>query len=67
MTSPLNKLRGSVTSQTDLLTPMDDEWEALSEKPKYTLDQLLTQCDSTAPEMKEVTEWHSLKRTGREE
>ncbi len=67
MASPLNKLRGSVTSQTDLLTPMDDEWEALSETPRYTLDQLLTQCDSTAPEMEEVIEWHSLKRTGREE
>lgn len=67
MTSPLNKLRGSVTSQTDLLTPMDDEWEALSETPSYTLDQLLTQCDSTAPEMEEVIEWHTSRRIGREE
>ena len=67
MASPLNKLRGSVTSQTDLLTPMDDEWEALSETPRYTLDQLLTQCDSTAPEMEEVIEWRASRRIGREE
>ncbi|QPI63879.1 hypothetical protein [Vreelandella venusta] len=67
MASPLNKLRGSVTSQTDLLTLMDDEWEALSETPRYTLDQLLTQCDSTAPEIEEVIEWHASRRIGREE
>ncbi len=67
MTSPLNKLRGSVTSQTDLLTPLDDEWEALSETPRYTLYKLLTQCDSTAPEMAEVIEWHASRRIGREE
>ncbi|CAN0560733.1 unnamed protein product [Ectocarpus sp. 12 AP-2014] len=46
---------------------MDDEWEVLSETPRYTLDQLLTQCDSTAPETEEVIEWHASRRIGCEE
>ncbi|SDM97974.1 hypothetical protein [Vreelandella arcis] len=68
MTDPQEKLRSSVTSQGDLLSPVgENEWEALSETPRYTLEQLLAQCDADAPEMKDVMDWQLLKRTGREQ
>lgn len=67
MPSPLDKLHHSVISQQDLLTPLDGEWESLSESPRYTLDDLLSQCDATAPEMDEVINWQNSKRAGREE
>lgn len=40
MTSPIIKLHGSVTYQSDPLIPLDEEGEALSKTPRYTLDQL---------------------------
>ena len=52
MTVPRDKLRGSVISKGDLLSPVgENEWEALSDTPRYTLEQLLAQCDADAPEM----------------
>lgn len=68
MTDPRDKLRGTVISKGDLLSPVgEDEWEALSESPRYTLEQLLAQCDADAPEMQDVMDWQRLKRTGREQ
>ncbi|MGM0858817.1 MAG: hypothetical protein ACQEW0_17325 [Pseudomonadota bacterium] len=45
----------------------EDEWEALSETPRYTLEKLLAQCDADAPEMQDVMDWQRLKQTGREQ
>lgn len=68
MTDPRDKLRGSVISKGDLLSPVgEDEWEALSETPRYTLEKLLAQCDAAAPDMQDVMDWRCLKRTGREQ
>ena len=36
-------------------------------KPKYTLEALLAQCDSTAPMPNEVTEWQEMPAFGREQ
>ncbi|MGM0855855.1 MAG: hypothetical protein ACQEW0_02085 [Pseudomonadota bacterium] len=68
MTDPQDKLRSSVTSQGDLLSPLgENEWEALSDTPRYTLEQLFAQCDADAPEMQDVMDWRRLKQTGREQ
>ncbi|WP_085920417.1 hypothetical protein [Halomonas sp. CSM-2] len=68
MAASPNKLRSSVTSQGDLLSPVgENKWEALSDTPRYTLEQLLAQCDADAPEMQDVMDWQRLKQTGREQ
>ncbi|SDM98651.1 hypothetical protein [Vreelandella arcis] len=62
-----DKLRGSVISKGDLLNPVgENEWEALSDTPRYTLEKLLAQCDANAPEMKDVMDWQRMKPKGRE-
>lgn len=35
----------------------EDEWEALGDSPKYTLDELLQQCDPVAPEVDDIIVW----------
>ncbi|NYT72783.1 PbsX family transcriptional regulator [Halomonas sp. QX-2] len=68
MTASSDKLRGSVISQVDLLTPVgESEWEMLGEAPRYTLKELLAQCDANASEMEAVSEWQRMKPTGREQ
>ncbi|WP_416423687.1 AbrB/MazE/SpoVT family DNA-binding domain-containing protein [Pseudomonas sp. App30] len=37
-----------------------------SKKPRYTLAELLDQCDSTAPETEGMADWHALPPVGRE-
>lgn len=41
--------------------------EPLREKPKYTLDDLLAQCDDQAPMPEELQEWDQLPSKGKEE
>lgn len=36
-------------------------------KPKYSLQELLDQCDPSAPEPEELSAWHNMKPVGREE
>jgi antitoxin ChpS len=36
-------------------------------KPKYSLQELLDQCDPNAPEPEELAAWHNMKPVGREE
>ncbi|MFG6179632.1 AbrB/MazE/SpoVT family DNA-binding domain-containing protein [Halomonas sp. THAF12] len=36
-------------------------------KPKYTLEQLLSQCDPDAPEPEDLKAWRDLEPVGREE
>lgn len=68
MKSPLDILRGSVNSQEDVVVfNYENEWEALSDSPRYTLDELLLQCDPAAPEVDEIIAWQHLKKVGREE
>jgi len=68
MAASPDKLRGSVISQGDLLTPVGkNEWKVPSEAPRYMLEELLDQCDANAPEMEAVSEWQRMKPTGREQ
>lgn len=60
MKSPLDTLRGSVISH-------ENEWEASSGSPRYTLVELLRQCDPAAPENGDFIAWQNLKKIGREE
>jgi len=39
----------------------------ISAKPKYTLEQLLSQCDPHAPEPEDLKAWRDMKPVGREE
>lgn len=68
MKSPLDTLRGSIISQVDIVASShENEWEALSHSPRYTLDELLHQCDPAAPEIEDIIGWQDLKKVGREE
>ncbi|MGO3057808.1 MAG: hypothetical protein ACTID3_12865 [Halomonas sp.] len=67
MKSPLETLRGSITRQVDIASGHESEWEALSDSPRYTLDELLHQCDPAAPEIEDIITWQNLKKVGREE
>lgn len=35
-------------------------------KPKYTLEELIAQCDLEAPEPKELADWNAMRPVGRE-
>lgn len=68
MKSPLDTLRGSVISQVDIIAfSHENEWEASSGSPRYTLVELLRQCDPAAPEDGDFIAWQNLKKIGREE
>ncbi|MDX5978408.1 hypothetical protein [Vreelandella alkaliphila] len=68
MKSPLDTLRGSILSQVDIVASShENEWEVLSHSPRYTLDELLYQCDPAAPEIEDIIAWQDLKKVGREE
>lgn len=38
----------------------------VSEKPKYTLEQLLSQCDPDAPEIEDLEAWEATDKVGSE-
>lgn len=40
--------------------------EAVGKKPKYTLDELLEQCDASAPDVVELVEWDLAPAVGEE-
>lgn len=40
--------------------------EPCNEKPKYTLSELVAQCDENAPMPKELEEWGNIQPVGRE-
>ncbi|CAI8844082.1 MULTISPECIES: AbrB/MazE/SpoVT family DNA-binding domain-containing protein [Pseudomonas] len=35
-------------------------------KPKYTLEELMAQCDLNAPEPEDMAAWNTMRPTGRE-
>lgn len=35
-------------------------------KPKYTLEELMAQCDLNAPEPEDMAEWNAMRPVGRE-
>ncbi|MQA21884.1 AbrB/MazE/SpoVT family DNA-binding domain-containing protein [Rugamonas rivuli] len=35
-------------------------------RPSYSLDELVTQCDTTSPEPADMAAWHNAKPVGRE-
>jgi len=35
-------------------------------KPKYTLDELMAQCDLNAPEPEDMADWNGMRPVGRE-
>ena len=68
MKSPFDTLRGSVNSQGDVVAfDNENDWEALGDSPRYTLEELLHQCDPSAPETEDMIAWQNLKKVGREE
>lgn len=38
----------------------------LRTKPKYTLEELMAQCDLTAPEPADMADWNAMRPVGRE-
>lgn len=38
----------------------------LTEKPKYTLEQLLSQCDENAAKLEELNDWEASDKVGNE-
>jgi len=38
----------------------------LRTKPKYTLEELMAQCDLTAPEPADMDDWNAMRPVGRE-
>jgi antitoxin ChpS len=38
----------------------------LRTKPKYTLEELMAQCDLTAPEPADLADWNAMRPVGRE-
>ncbi|WP_250656372.1 AbrB/MazE/SpoVT family DNA-binding domain-containing protein [Alkalimarinus coralli] len=40
--------------------------EPRNEKPKYSLTELMAQCDEKAPLPKELEEWNDMQPTGKE-
>lgn len=68
MKSPLGTLRGSVNTQGYVVAfDNENDWEVLGDSPRYTLDELLYQCDPAAPEAEDMIAWQNLKKVGREE
>ncbi|CAI3794519.1 Antitoxin ChpS [Pseudomonas sp. MM221] len=35
-------------------------------KPKYTLEELMAQCDLSAPESEDMADWNAMRPVGRE-
>lgn len=54
-----DKLEATVDNGVLIITPK-------ATKPRYTLAQLLAQCDETAPMPDELTEWVNLEPVGNE-
>ena len=68
MKCPIGTSRGIVNSHRDVVTfDNENDWEALGESPRYTLDDLLRQCEPAAPEVDDIIAWQNLKKVGREE
>ncbi|MGP9570951.1 hypothetical protein ACT3RX_15725 [Halomonas sp. AOP42-E1-40] len=68
MKCPIDTLRGSVYSHRDVVAfDNENEWETLGDSPRYTLDELLHQCNPVAPEADDMIAWQNLKKVGREE
>jgi len=38
----------------------------VTDKPKYTLEQLIAQCDKNAPAMEELNDWETAEKVGNE-
>ena len=38
----------------------------VTDKPKYTLAQLLAQCDESAPKLDELNDWETTQKVGNE-
>ncbi|MNN47950.1 Antitoxin ChpS [compost metagenome] len=47
------------TGETMVLKPVRS-------KPKYTLEELMAQCDLSAPEPEDMADWNAMRPVGRE-
>lgn len=68
---PVDLLRKYGLHDGDLLEVQEEPGKLIlkpvSAKPKYTLEQLLSQCDPDAPEPEDLKAWRDMKPVGREE
>lgn len=68
---PVDLLRKYGLHDGDVLEVEDEPTKLvlkpITAKPKYTLKELLAQCDPDAPEPEELKAWDNMKPVGREE
>jgi len=70
MTIPAVLLKSQGLSIGDALEIEEHEGymvlKKITSRPKYTLEQLLSQCEESAVDCEEMTEWGSMNKVGNE-